>query len=142
MGKKKTLIVIITISFLAFSWIGYVTMNPNKTNPGMVRFLSLTDINSIDQSERIRLGGLVSPGTIQVSENNLLDCNFRLRQGELTVLVQFTGTRPDLFKDEAEVIVEGNYLNGIFKADQLQTKCASRYEGDLKDESIYTAESI
>tara|TARA_B100000678_G_scaffold117298_1_gene98348 strand:+ start:305 stop:658 length:354 start_codon:yes stop_codon:yes gene_type:complete len=117
-------------------------MNPNKANPGMVRFLSLTEINSIDQSERVRLGGLVSPGTIQVSKNNLLDCNFRLKQGELTVLVQFTGTRPDLFKDEAEVIVEGNYLNGVFKADQLQTKCASRYEGDLKDESIYTAESI
>ena len=40
-------------------------------------------------------------------------------------------------KDEAEVIIEGNYYGGKFSADQLQTKCASRYEGDLKDESSY-----
>ena len=47
-----------------------------------------------------------------------------------------------MFKDEAEVIVEGNYLGGKFSADQLQTKCASRYEGDLKDQSAYKYENI
>jgi cytochrome c-type biogenesis protein CcmE len=142
MNQKKIIIAVITLSFLAFAWIGYVTLNPNQDNPGMVRFLSLTEIQTVDQTERIRLGGLVSPGTIHVSEQNLLECNFHLEQGDHTVQVYFTGTRPDLFKDEAEVIVEGNYVNGTFKADQLQTKCASRYEGDLRDESSYNTESI
>ena len=120
MNQKKIVIAVITLSFLAFAWIGYVTLNPNQDNPGMVRFLSLTEIHTVDQTERIRLGGLVSPGTIHVSEQNLLECNFHLQQG----------------------IVEGNYVNGTFKADQLQTKCASRYEGDLRDESSYNTESI
>jgi hypothetical protein len=40
------------------------------------------------------------------------------------------------------VIVTGQYLNGIFYADELQTKCASRYEGDLRDENSYNLTEI
>ena len=54
----------------------------------------------------------------------------------------FERAMPYICKDEAEVIVEGNYLGGKFSADQLQTKCASRYEGDLKDQSAYKYENI
>ena len=39
-------------------------------------------------------------------------------------------------------IVEVVYLNGSFNADMLQTKCASRYEGDLRDESSYKLDEI
>ena len=46
------------------------------------------------------------------------------------------------FKDGAEVIVTGQYLDGIFYADELQTKCASRYEGDLREESNYKLSEI
>ena len=142
MNKKKVTITIIALSFLAFAWIGYITLNPDQENPGMIRFLSLAEIHTVNQTERVRLGGLVSPGTILVSEQNLLECKFHLEQGEHTVPVQFIGTRPDLFKDEAEVIVEEIFVDGLFKADQLQTKCASRYEGDLRDESSYKSEAI
>jgi hypothetical protein len=33
-------------------------------------------------------------------------------------------------------------LNGVFYADELQTKCASRYEGDLRNESSYNLNEI
>ena len=56
--------------------------------------------------------------------------------------MKYDRTRPDLFKDGAEVIVTGQYLNGTFYADELQTKCASRYEGDLRDESSYNLTEI
>ena len=142
MNQKKITISIFMLSVLAFAWIGWVTINPDQKNPGMVRFLSLDDIHSVEQTERIRLGGLVSPGSIKISKQNQLECDFHLKQGENFVPVHFTGTRPDLFKDDAEVIVEGTFAEGIFTADQLQTKCASRYEGDLRDESSYEVESI
>jgi len=142
MNQKKVIIVVTSLTLLAASWIGWVTSNPDKENPGMVRFLSLTDVHTVDASERIRLGGLVEVGSIKVSSSNQLKCNFQLKQGETLVPVQFIGTRPDLFKDEAEVIVEGYYVNGAFQADQLQTKCASRYEGELRDENSYNIESI
>lgn len=142
MNQKKVIIVVVSLSLLAAGWIGYVTSNPNESNPGMVRFLSLTEVHTVEASERIRLGGLVDVGSIDISQANQLECTFGLKQGETVIPVKFTGTRPDLFKDEAEVIVEGNYINGLFMADQLQTKCASRYEGDLRDENSYNIESI
>jgi cytochrome c-type biogenesis protein CcmE len=37
-----------------------------------------------------------------------------------------------MFKDGSEVIVEGIYDGERFFADNLMTKCASRYEGDLR----------
>ena len=40
---------------------------------------------------------------------------------------------PDMFKDGSEVVVEGIYDGEYFHADNLMTKCASRYEGDLRD---------
>ena len=33
----------------------------------------------------------------------------------------------------AEVVVSGSYANSLISATELQTKCASRYEGDLKN---------
>tara|TARA_B100000003_G_C10919460_1_gene366654 strand:+ start:655 stop:1083 length:429 start_codon:yes stop_codon:yes gene_type:complete len=142
MNQKKIKITISLMAFLSCLWISWVTLNPDQENPGIVRFLSLKDIHQIDASERVRLGGFVAKGTIDISEKNQLECNFYLKQGNNTISVLYTGTRPDLFKDEAEVIVEGIYDDGQFIADQLQTKCASRYEGDLRDESTYKLESI
>ena len=65
-----------------------------------------------------------------------------MEQGEDDLPVHYYGTRPDLFKDEIEVIIQGTYNGDIFVADQLQTKCASRYEGDLRDESNIVEESL
>ena len=87
------------------------------------------------------MGGLVKSGSINITPHNQLECSFSLQQGEHNVDVFFSGIRPDMFKDEAEVIIEGNYYDGKFSADQLQTKCASRYEGDLKDQSSYKYEN-
>ena len=60
-----------------------------------------------------------------------------LKEGDSELSVRYTKTRPDLFKDGAEVIVSGQLMNGTFYADELQTKCASRYEGDLRNENNY-----
>jgi cytochrome c-type biogenesis protein CcmE len=71
-----------------------------------------------------------------------MSCNFDLQEGEAILRVHFVGVRPDLFKNGAEVIVEGIYMNGVFEADILQTKCASRYEGDLRDADSYNLEEV
>ncbi len=137
----KLYITIISLFFLSIIWVLYITLGPEKSESGMVRFLSLEKIHTVSEIERIRLGGLVKAGSINVSKLNQLECDFELNQGKNSIVVNFYGTRPDLFKDEAEVIVEGNFVNGIFRADQLQTKCASRYEGELKEESSYNNQS-
>ena len=139
---SKIPITIFTISFLAVIWISWVTFNPNQEKPGLVRFVSINELNYVKADERVKLGGLVKTGSINISPNNQLECIFSLQQGEHNVDVLFSGIRPDMFKDEAEVIIEGKYIGGKFSADQLQTKCASRYEGDLKDQSQYKYKKI
>ena len=135
MARKKFIITITGVSLITISWIIYVTLDPMQSGTGMMKFLSLSELKATQESSRVRLGGKVEPGS-------MLDASFELSQGEVSIPVVFYGTRPDLFKDDAEIIVEGKYLSGMFNADQLQVKCASRYEGDLIDESSYRIDEL
>ena len=38
------------------------------------------------------------------------------------------GDVPDLFKDGAEIVVEGHLADGVFVADRMMAKCPSKYE--------------
>ena len=122
-------------------WIGWVSLNPSDKK-AMAQFVSVEKLVNNEISSRTKLGGIVKKGSIQISKSNQLDCVFVLKEGSAELAVNYSKTRPDLFKDGAEVIVTGEYRNGIFVADELQTKCASRYEGDLRDESNYKLEEL
>ena len=122
-------------------WIGWVSLNPSDKK-AMAQFVSVEKLVNDEISSRTKLGGIVKKGSIQISKSNQLDCVFVLKEGSAELAVNYSKTRPDLFKDGAEVIVTGEYRNGIFVADELQTKCASRYEGDLRDESNYKLEEL
>jgi len=122
-------------------WIGWVSLNP-ADEKAMATFISVEDLINDNINKRTKLGGLVKGGSIVISKTNHLECTFTLKEGNTEIDVKYDRTRPDLFKDGAEVIVTGQYLNGTFYADELQTKCASRYEGDLRDESSYNLTEI
>ncbi len=42
---------------------------------------------------------------------------------------------PDLFKDGAEVVVEGHYADGRFIAERVMAKCPSKYEAREESEA-------
>ena len=43
--------------------------------------------------------------------------------------VVYDGSRPDMFRDEAELVVEGKLSpEGVFEARTLMLKCPSKYE--------------
>ncbi len=134
-SRRKFFVVVSGLVLLVFFWIYWVSTGSGTETPTMVKFLAIGDLKDLDQPTRVKLGGYVEEGSISISDNDLLDASFVMTQGDETVPVRYHGTRPDLFKDGAEVIVEGQYLKGVFQADNLQTKCASRYEGDLRDEA-------
>lgn len=138
---KKIALTIAGIILVALFWIFRTSTETDPQESLMIKFLSLDQLHAAGTS-RVKLGGLVESGSIAVKADNKLDCNFTLVQGNHSVPVHYTRTRPDLFKDEAEVIVTGVYEQGIFEADDLQTKCASRYEGDLRDESNYNLKEL
>jgi len=140
-SKNKFYYAISGVVLVVVFWIWWASTNP-ASEQALVKFLSVQQLFSEEQAERIRLGGLVADESIKLDENNYMSCNFDLQEGEAILRVHFVGVRPDLFKNGAEVIVEGIYMNGVFEADILQTKCASKYEGDLRDADSYNLEEV
>jgi cytochrome c-type biogenesis protein CcmE len=140
-SNKKFTVMISGVVAVVIFWIGWVSSNP-KDQKAMATFISVEKLLNEKINKRTKLGGLVKDGSIIISKTNYLDCSFVLKEGTTELNIKYDRTRPDLFKDGAEVIVTGQYLDGIFYADELQTKCASRYEGDLRDESNYKLSEI
>ncbi len=131
-NRSKIGLAVVIVVALFLMWV--VTGTQGKEVP----FLSIEELTSGDYNqERFRLGGNVKEGSILIDEENLLNMVFVLAQDEDYIKVHYSKTRPDLFEDGCEVIVEGEYRNGEFFADNLMTKCASRYEGDLREAESY-----
>ena len=131
MNKVTTSILIIFI--LIVGWVFYLT-NIKKDNSLTVRYYSISELASESNDiQKIKVGGYIKPNSIQISEDDQLEVSFFVYQNNDSVRVNYYGIRPDLFKDDAEVVVSGSYNNSLISATELQTKCASRYEGDLKN---------
>ena len=139
--NSKIFSLIIGVLLVVVFWIGWVSTNP-ADKKAMAQFISVESLVNNNFSQRLKLGGIVKDGSNLISETNQLECSFVLKEGDAELYVNYSKTRPDLFKDGAEVIVTGEYVDGMFYADELQTKCASRYEGDLRNEANYKLEEL
>ncbi len=80
--------------------------------------------------QRVRVGGNVVEGTI-VRGGIGEEIRFDVTDGEATIPMVYGGDIPDIFADHAEVIATGTVgPDGVFVADELLTKCPSRFEAD------------
>ena len=85
------------------------------------------------KGQRIQLGGsTVVPGSIQWDKYRS-SAEFDITDGERSLRVRYVGNAvlPDTFKDEALVVLEGEYQStlGAFDAEVVFAKCPSKYEG-------------
>ena len=131
MNKVSTSIFLIFIVIVG--WIVYLT-NIKQDDSLTMKYYSVQElINKKSDISNIKLGGNIKPNSIEISEDDQLEAYFYVYQNQDSVKVYYYGIRPDLFTDYAEVVVSGSYSNNLITAKELQTKCASRYEGDLKN---------
>jgi cytochrome c-type biogenesis protein CcmE len=112
--------------------IGWITVGTGTEEVPYVTIEELVQKQGSWTQDRFRMGGLVEAGSIVYSEDNLR-VDFVMQQDESRLHVAYKGLPPDMFADDAEIIIEGEYNDGIFAADNLMTKCASRYEEDLTE---------
>jgi cytochrome c-type biogenesis protein CcmE len=97
-------------------------------NDAIVFFNSPTDVleKHVAPGARIRLGGLVKPGTLARGDN--LSVRFEVTDGNKSVLVTFIGILPDLFREGQGVVTEGALdPSGTFKADSVLAKHDETY---------------
>jgi cytochrome c-type biogenesis protein CcmE len=94
----------------------------------IVFFNSPTDViaKHIAPGTRIRLGGLVEPGSVTRGDDLLV--RFALSDGNRTIPVTFRGILPDLFREGQGVVAEGALDGaGIFNADNVLAKHDETY---------------
>ncbi len=125
--RVKFSALIIAVAVIAIGWI---TVGTGTEEVPYVSIDELVQKQGTWTQDRFRMGGLVEEGSIVYSEDNLR-VDFVLYQDENRMNVSYKGLPPDMFTDGAEVIIEGEYRDQVFAADNLMTKCASRYEEDL-----------
>jgi cytochrome c-type biogenesis protein CcmE len=99
---------------------------------GWVYFVSVDQYLSDPQQyarQRIRLHGKVGAEALDANKASLI-AHFNLAGGEGRALpVVYRGAIPDLFAAGRDVVIEGTRDSaGVFQADVLMTKCASKYE--------------
>ena len=125
-GKKVKLrfIIIFTLIFITIL-TSYLVLNNLKSN--VVYFLSPTEISNLREltNEKLRVGGMVKKNSIKIDSNNI---NFVITDFSNEIIVSFSGSVPNLFKEEKGVVAEG-YLRdkNFFIANKILAKHDENY---------------
>ncbi len=78
------------------------------------------------QERRVRLGGLVVPGSIDRGDNGTV--SFTVTDGEAQIPVTYSGMVPDLFRENQGVVAKGQLgPGGTFQAQSLLAKHDENY---------------
>lgn len=111
-------------------WLGF--SETKKTGEHWLKIPELKSLDESARSRRLEVDGHVKEGSI-VSRGETTSFVLVEREGsdpgqELKVV--YTGSDlPDTFKDHAEAVAGGMMgADGVFHANKLQAKCASKYE--------------
>lgn len=83
--------------------------------------------------KQLRVAGNVVAGTIDRSNSPM---KFQIAANAKVINVAYVGNGPvpDTFQDECETVVQGKFNNsGVFEANHIQAKCASKYETKLEE---------
>jgi cytochrome c-type biogenesis protein CcmE len=118
----------ILISIVVLSVIAYLIYAGIRDT--MTYYLTVSEVlaqSSENLDQTLRVGGNVSPGSVQWDPKNLR-LTFIIKDDKSDITVGYRGVVPDSFKPGGEVIIEGTYTgNGTFKATIIMPKCASKY---------------
>ncbi|MDD5541982.1 MAG: cytochrome c maturation protein CcmE [Acidobacteriia bacterium] len=113
----------------AIAWLAFSGFNESKSYYKTVdELMAMKDPHNV----RLKVAGDVVKGTIDRQGRHL---SFKIQQKGIIVPVNYVGdeTLPDTFVDGVQAVVEGTYDQaGVFQADKIQAKCASKYQAKQK----------
>ena len=113
-------IIVLTLGYLAYTGV-------EESKSYYVTIAELRGMGDAAHTKRLRVAGDVVPGSIKRQGTTV---EFLLKEEDKTLAVIYKGTEapPDTFKDDSQALVEGKFgRDGVFKAEHLQAKCASKY---------------
>ena len=116
-----TAIILVSLGYLAYTGV-------QESKSYYVTIKELRAMGDSVYSKRLRVAGSVVPGSIKRQGTRV---EFNLNEEGRILPVVYTGTEapPDTFKDDSQALAEGKFgRDGVFHAQQLQAKCASKYQ--------------
>jgi cytochrome c-type biogenesis protein CcmE len=126
MTRKQRRLILIGVSLGVLTIAAALVLGALRDS--IVFFNSPTDLaeKHIAPGTRMRIGGLVKPGSIERGDN--LQVRFAVTDGKTDVAVHYQGIVPDLFREGQGVVAEGKLEpGGAFTADAVLAKHDERY---------------
>lgn len=127
---------VIIVTLLALAYVGYTQ---SKTYYHTISELSTLHGAALHQ--RMRVSGDVLAGSIEHANGHV---QFVLEESGKQLPVSYVGTEPlpDTFKGGAQALVEGRLTpQGSFVAEEVQAKCASKYQAAPVGSNMATGKS-
>jgi cytochrome c-type biogenesis protein CcmE len=124
--RKKRLYLIV----LMLTGIGVgIALALNAFNDNLMFFYSPSEVvrGEAPAGHPIRVGGLVTTGSVKRQENGLT-VNFDITDNAETVTIEYTGILPDLFREGQGIVARGKLdTDGVFVADEVLAKHDENY---------------
>jgi len=117
----------------ALVWLGIVGFQESKSY--YVTVDEYASSKGTLEGKTLKLAGEVVPGSIDRTKPQL---EFVIGNQDKKIRVQYIGKEiiPDTFKDGTKALVEGKATpEGIFQANHIEAKCASKYEVEYEKRS-------
>jgi cytochrome c-type biogenesis protein CcmE len=127
MNRKLQFGVLIALIIGTVAWLAF-----NGVAETATYYKTIAEVDQMGNSavgRRFRVIGDVESGSIQRSGREV---RFKIKdQGKLmTVIYSGIDPLPDTFRDGAQALADGQLgRDGVFQANKVQAKCASKYEG-------------
>lgn len=121
-------IIVVSLGYLAISGV-------QESKSYYVTIKELSGMGNKAYTRRLRVAGSVEPGSIKRQGTHV---EFQLNEEGRMLNVDYDGTEapPDTFKDNSQAMAEGTLgRDGVFHAQKLQAKCASKYAPQQQQQS-------
>jgi cytochrome c-type biogenesis protein CcmE len=116
---------------LALLAVGALTwLAADAFQESVVYYLTPSEVAAGPGEGRFRLAGVVIDDSLHRDASGTL--HFEVTDGEATIAVRLDGRVPDSLEGGAEAVAEGRLgPDGVFEADSVLTRCASKFESEL-----------
>ncbi len=151
MSKGAQIAVGASVIALLLGWYGYTNLEAGSTFRYYQTLAEFRDAD-IEPGASLRVHGYVSEGTIE-RRVDARQVHFAVQNaaphaggpvGATLRVVYASLETPDLFKDGAEVVVEGSMRgrgpDAVFMASNVLAKCPSKFEAEIKVEGARSAQ--
>lgn len=123
--KQRLIFVIMTLVSMGLG----VTFFLIFFRDNMVYFYTPSEIPSHHDRQRLlRVGGLVVEGSVVYGKDKVQQISFKVTDTQATIVINYQGSLPDLFREGQGVVVEGHIqTDDSLKASRVLAKHDERY---------------